>query len=97
MNGIILFCRESSASKNASMVARMGGGLVGSLIAEGVKAAAGAGPRPWLEIPLTAVSGCELQNKKEFYIVADQTYVLKNKNYDSLLPNLVAQAKARGI
>lgn len=96
-NQRILLYRESAASRNADMVARMGGGLVGSLIAEGVKAAAGAGPRPWLEIPLTAVSGCGLQNKKEFYIVADQTYVLKNKNYDSLLPNLVAQAKARGI
>lgn len=96
-NQRILFYRESAASKNAGMVARMGGGLVGSLIAEGVKAAAGAGPKPWLEIPLAAVSSCGLQNKKEFFIVADQTYVLKNKNYDTILPNLVAQAKAKGI
>ena len=95
-NQRILFYRESSASKNAGMVARMGGGLVGSLIAEGVKAAAGAGPKPWLEIPLAAVSSCGLQNKKEFFIVADQTYVLKNKNYDTILPNLVAQAKQSG-
>lgn len=95
-NQRILFYRESSASKNAGMVARMGGGLVGSLIAEGVKAATGAGPKPWLEIPLAAVSSCGLQNKKEFFIVADQTYVLKNKNYDTILPNLVAQAKQRG-
>ena len=96
-NQRILFYRESSASKNAGMVARMGGGLVGSLIAEGVKAATGAGPKPWLEIPLAAVSSCGLQNKKEFFITADQTYVLKNKNYDTILPNLVAQAKAKGI
>ena len=96
-NQRILFYRESSASKNAGMVARMGGGLVGSLIAEGMKAATGAGPKPWLEIPLTAVSNCGLQNKKEFFITADQTYVLKNKNYDIFLPNLVAQAKAKGI
>lgn len=96
-NQRILFYRESSASKNAGMVARMGGGLVGSLIAEGMKAATGAGPKPWLEIPLAAVSSCGLQNKKEFFIAADQTYVLKNKNYDILLPNLVAQAKAKGI
>lgn len=95
-NQRILFYRESAASKNAGMVARMGGGLVGSLIAEGVKAAAGTGPKPWLEIPLTAVSSCGLQNKKEFFIVADQTYVLKNKNYDTLLPDLVAKAKRRG-
>ena len=96
-NQRILFYRESSASKNAGMVARMGGGLVGSLIAEGVKAATGAGPKPWLEIPLAAVSSCGLRNKKEFFITADQTYVLKNKNYDIFLPNLVAQAKAKGI
>ena len=92
-NQRILFYRESSASKNAGMVARMGGGLVGSLIAEGVKAAAGAGPKPWLEIPLAAITNCGLQNKKEFFIVADQTYVLKNKNYDTILPNLIANAK----
>lgn len=92
-NQRILFYRESTASKNAGMVARMGGGLVGSLIAEGVKAAIGSGPKPWLEIPLAAVSGCGLQNKKEFFIVADQNYVLKNKNYEILLPDLVADAK----
>ncbi len=92
-NQRILFYRESTASKNAGMVARMGGGLVGSLIAEGVKAATGSGPKPWLEIPLAAVSGCGLQNKKEFFIVADQNYVLKNKNYEILLPDLVADAK----
>ena len=79
------------------MRAWLPGCLVGSLIAEGVKAATGAGPKPWLEIPLAAVSSCGLQNKKEFFIVADQTYVLKNKNYDTILPNLVAQAKAKGI
>lgn len=65
--------------------------------AEGVKAAAGADSKPWLEIPLAAVSSCDLQNKKEFFIAADQTYVLKNKNYDTLLLNLVAQAKVKGI
>ena len=92
-NQRILFTRESSAAKNVGLAARMGGGLVGSLIAEGVKAAAGSGPKPWLAIPLTAISNCGLQNKKEFFIVADQTYVLKNKNYDTLLPDLIAQAK----
>lgn len=46
---------------------------------------------------LAAVSICGLQNEKEFFIAADQTYVLKNKNYDTLLPNLVAQAKDKGI
>ena len=92
-NQRILFYRESAASKNVGMVARMGGGLVGSIIAEGVKAASGAGPKPWLEIPLAAVSGCGLQNKKEFFIVADQTYVLRNKNYDMFLPDMVANAR----
>lgn len=92
-NQRILFYRESAASKNAGMVARMGGGLVGSIIAEGVKAASGSGPRPWLEIPLVAVSRCGVQNKKEFFIEADQTYVLKNKNYEMFLPDMVMKAK----
>ena len=92
-NQRILFYRESAASKNAGMVARMGGGLVGAIIAEGVKAASGSGPKPWLEIPLAAVSHCGVQNKKEFFIVADQTYVLRNKSYDNLLPDMVANAK----
>ena len=92
-NQRILLYRESNASRNAGMAARMGGGLLGSMIAEGVKAAAGAGPKPWLAIPLAAVSNCGLQGKKEFYIVADQTYVMKNHHYENLLPDLVAKAK----
>ena len=74
-----------------------GRGLVDSRTAEGVKAAAGTGTRPWLKIPLTAVSGCGLCNEKEFFIVADQSYVLGNKNDDVFLPDLAAQAKTKGI
>lgn len=74
-----------------------GRGLVGSRTAEGVKAAAGTGPRPWLKIPLTAVSSCGLRNEKEFFIAADQTYVLENENDDVFLPDLAAQAKTKGI
>lgn len=74
-----------------------GRGLVDSRTAEGVKADAGAGPGPWLKIPLTAVSGCGLRNEKEFFIAADQTYVLENENDDVFLPDLAAQAKAKGI
>ena len=48
------------------MAARIGGGLVGSLIAEGVKAAIGSGPKPWPEISLNAISNCGVQNKKNF-------------------------------
>lgn len=92
-NRRILLYRESAASKNVGMVGRMGGGLLGSMIVEGVKAAAGAGPRPWLEIPLTAITNCGLQSKKEFFFAADQTYVLKNKGYEKLLPDLIANAK----
>lgn len=92
-NRRILLWRESMGSTVWGSVARMGGGLLGSLIAEGVKAAAGAGAKPWLEIPLTAVSSCGLQNKNEFFFVADQTYVLKNKNYERILPALVENAK----
>lgn len=64
-------------------------GLVGSLVRE----AAGAGPRPWLEIPLTAVTSCGLQDDGQFFFVADQIYVLKNKKYEKTLPQLVANAK----
>lgn len=89
----ILLRRESTGSRTAGAAARMGGGLLGSLLAEGVKAATGAGPKPWLEIPLVCVSECGIRNKKEFFFVADQTYVLKNKRYDTFLPDLVANAK----
>lgn len=92
-NKRILFSRETRASRNASIAARMGGGLLGSLIAEGVKSATGAGPKPWMEIPLTAVSNCGVQDKKEFFIDADKTYLLKNNGIDKFLPNLVANAK----
>lgn len=92
-NKRILISRETSASRNATIAARMGGGLLGSLIAEGVKSATGAGPKPWMEIPLTAVVNCGLQNRKEFFIEADKTYVLVNNGIDKFLPNLVANAK----
>lgn len=93
-NQRLLLWRESNKSSNFGYVARMGGGLLGSLIAEGAKAAMGAGPKPWLEIPLAAVSSCGLRNKGEFYITADQTYVLQNLGkYEKYLPDLVANAK----
>lgn len=92
-NQRILLTRESTASKNAGLVARMGGGIVGALIAEGIQSATDSGPKPWIEIPLTAVADCGVQNDKEFFIIADQTYVLKNKGYEKVLPNLVAAAK----
>lgn len=92
-NRRILLTRESTTSKNAGLVARMGGGIVGALIAEGIQSATDSGPKPWIEIPLTAVADCGVQNDKEFFIIADQTYVLKNKGYEKVLPNLVATAK----
>ena len=84
-NKRILLTRISAVAASAGVAF----GLVGSLARE----AAGAGPKPWLEIPLTAVTNCGLQNKKEFFIMADQTYVLKNKGYEKFLPTLVANAK----
>lgn len=92
-NRRILLTRESTASKNAGLVARMSGGIVGALIAEGIQSATDSGPKPWIEIPLTAVADCGVQNQKEFFIEADQMYVLKNKGYEKVLPNLVATAK----
>lgn len=81
----ILLTRISAVAASAGMAF----GLIGTLVRD----AAGAGAKPWLEIPLTAVSNCGLQDKKEFFIVADQTYVLKNKGYEKFLPELVAKAK----
>jgi len=84
-NRRILFSRESAASAATGVAF----GLVGDL----VKAAAGGGPKPWLEIPLTAVKSCAPADKKQFIIEADTTYVLKNHKYEKFLPDLVAAAK----
>jgi len=92
-NQRILLFREGSGATVFGSVARVGGGLLGSLLAEGIKSAAGVGPKPWLEIPLTAVSDCGVRNRTEFFITADQTYVLQNKKYEKFLPELVANAK----
>ena len=85
-NKRILFTRISAVAAASGAAF----GLIGSLARE----VAGAGPKPWLEIPLRAVSSCGVQNKKEFFIAADQTYVLKNHGYEKFLPDLVAKAKA---
>ena len=92
-NQRILLYRESAASKNVGMVGRMGGGLLGSMIVEGVKAASGAGPRPWVEIPMAAITNYGLQSKKEYFIVADQTYVIKNKGYEKYLTDIITNSK----
>ena len=96
-NQRILFSREKAGSRNATVAASMGGGLVGALIADRVKAATGAGPKPWVEIPLAAVVNCGIQNRKEYFIVADQIYVMKNKGFEKFLPELVAEVKFRRV
>lgn len=98
----LLFWRESN-SKKAGIAARisgaavvaLGGGLLGPLVAAGTRAALSEGPKPWVEIPLTAISSCGLQNGTgEFYITADQTYVLQNmEKYEQYIPQLVKNAK----
>ena len=92
-NQRILLYRESAASKNVGMVGRMGGGLLGSMIVEGVKAASGASPKPWVEIPMAAITNYGLQSKKEYFIVADQTYVIKNKGYEKYLTDIITNSK----
>lgn len=87
-NKRILLSSQSVIAKNAGAAF----GLVGSLVRE----LAHAGPKPCLEIPLAAVSACGEYGKKEYFIEADQTYVLKNKGYDKFLPELVAKAKQGG-
>lgn len=87
-NKRILLSSQSVIAKNAGAAF----GLVGSLVRE----LAHAGPKPCLEIPLAAVSACGEYGKKEYFIEADQTYILKNKGYDKFLPDLVAKAKQGG-
>jgi len=93
-NKRVLFSWESVSSYNKQMVARMAvGGLVGGLLAESI----GNDFSPYLSIPLTAISNCGVQNKKEFFIVADKTYVLKNHGYEKFLPAMIMAAKQGGI
>ncbi len=81
----ILISRISAVAASAGVAF----GVVGALARE----LSGAGVKPWIEIPLIAIKNCGLKDKKEFFIEADQTYVLKNKNYETLIPALVTAAK----
>ena len=85
-NKRILLSRQSAFAKGMRVAM---GGLVGELIT----AAAGGGGKPWLAIPFEAISDCGIRNRNEFYIVADQTYVLKNRGFEKFLPELIANAK----
>ncbi|MBP3540779.1 MAG: zinc-ribbon domain-containing protein [Clostridia bacterium] len=89
----ILLSRESAASAGMGTAGVMGAGFVGGLIMEGIKAASGAGPKPWIEIPMAAVSNCFVQNKKEIVLVADQTYVFKCGGLEKNLPDMVANLR----
>ena len=85
----ILLSRQSAAAHRAKRNAGIGFGLIGSLITSSIVGK----PKPWLEIPLTAVTNCGPMGKKEFFFEADQTYVINNKVVAKRLPELVAQAK----
>ncbi|MBQ3079467.1 MAG: hypothetical protein IJC48_05630 [Clostridia bacterium] len=88
-NQRLLFSRESTASRNLKRGAAAGAGLLGSLIANRVT----EGPKPWLEIPLSAIKDCGLSGRKEYFIEANTIYLLKDKGYDRILPMLIKQAK----
>ena len=79
-NHRILISRQNVAVRGAGMTL----GIVGSLLVGDAK--------PWLEIPLTAIKRCWVE-QKNFIIEADQNYVLKNKKYEQLLPDLIASAR----
>ena len=79
-NKRILITRVGAAAASAGAAF----GLVGALARE----LSNAGPKPWLEIPFNAVKDYGVTNKKEFYFIADQKYVLKNKHYDDLFDKL---------
>ncbi len=84
-NKRVLFTRMGAVAASADAAF----GLIGSL----VRNAAGAGPKPWLEIPLTAITNCGERDKKEFFIDAGESFVLKNKHFERVLPALVMKAK----
>ena len=88
-NQRILLSRQSAAAHRAKRNAGIGFGLIGSLITSSIVGK----PKPWLEIPLTAVTNCGPMGKKEFFFEADQTYIFANNVVAKRLPDLVAQAK----
>lgn len=88
----ILLSRQSAKAKNARNAIGIGGGLIGSLIAE-----AAMGDKmailPWVEIPLSAVTRYGMRDKKEFYFQADRNYVMKDHKYEAALDQLIPGAK----
>lgn len=81
-NKRLLISREGLFAANAGLAF----GIVGHL-------ASNAAKKPYLEIPLTAITNYGLISKKEFLIEAGERFVLKNNVYDRTLPQLIENAK----
>ncbi|MBQ8655359.1 MAG: hypothetical protein IJ507_10545 [Clostridia bacterium] len=80
-NKRILLYQQSAFARNAGNAF----GLAGALVRELTQ----SGPKPWLEVPLAAITDYGVQNRKEFYFKADgQTYVMRNRHYDEILTNI---------
>ena len=80
-NKRILFTRIGAAAAHVGVAF----GLVGTLARD----LTNNGPKPWLEIPFEAIKNYGMIDKKEFFIEADRTYVLKDKNYNRLFSRLI--------
>lgn len=76
-------------AKNAGLAA----GLAGELI----RNAAGKGYKPWVEIPMDAITHCGVNGQNQFVIEAGETFIFKNKGYVKKLADVIAQAKAGGM
>ena len=92
----LLFTRESAAAANAGMAARMGGGLLGAVVASGLKSATNSGPKPYMAIPLSAITNHGREGKKEYFIEAGERFVIQNHQYYQVLPTLIEKAKTNG-
>lgn len=72
-------------------------GLVGGIAGELIRDAGGKGYKPWVEIPMDAITHYGVNAQNQFVIEAGETFVFKNKGYVKKLADVIAQAKAGGM
>lgn len=71
-------------------------GLVGGIAGEMIRNAGGKGYKPWVEIPMAAITRYGVNGQNQFVIEAGETFVFKNKGYVKKLADVIAQAKSGG-
>lgn len=72
-------------------------GLVGGIAGELIRDAGGKGYKPWVEIPMAAITRYGVNAQNQFVIEAGETFVFKNKGYVKNLTDVIAKAKAGGM